>query len=270
MVLLGLAFFVVGAAIVFIVVHNSGGSSSSASADTVPVLVAKVDLAAGTQGEDVVSKVEVQNVSVPRRAADALTAPGQLSNQLLTRSFTKGEQITQSGLRARSLLTQSVKIPDGFEAVAVTTEFTAGGAGYIAPNDLVNVYAAFGEISPAATGAAAAAPLPYSTPHVELLLTNVRVLDVQTQVAPLNAQAATTGGQVAARPIANGTLTVLLAVKAIDAEKVIFVTNPNTSNVVYLSRVNDKNAPVDVTPGRDYYNIFDEEPGAAYQRSGPA
>ena len=102
MVLLGLAFFVVGAAIVFIVVRDDGGDDGVGS-DTVQVLVAKEDLAAGAVGEEILDKVEVRNINVNRKLADALTSPGQLSNQLLTRAFTQGEQIVQSGLRARSL-----------------------------------------------------------------------------------------------------------------------------------------------------------------------
>ncbi len=267
MVVLGVAFFVVGAAIVFLVAKDDDdGVGGSAAANRASVLVAKEDLASGQEGDSLFDKVELKEVRLVDRAADALTSPGQLSNHLLLRGFVKGEQIVQSGLRVQSLLAQTAPIPEGFEAVAITTDFTAGGAGYVAPGDLVNLFAVF----PLTKPIEGSPDLAYTTPRVEMMLTNVMVLDVQTEVAPYRSTA-TTGEQAAvgtsARPAASGSLTVLLAVKAVDAEKVIFAA---TQASTYLSLVGENNPPVDATTGRDHYNVLEEEPGVAYQRSGPA
>jgi pilus assembly protein CpaB len=277
MVLAGIAFFIVGAAIVFLVSRSDTASgSSSSAADTVDVLVAKDVINAGAKGNDVIAKglVVVEHVAPSDRLPDALVAPNQLSNATLTRTFAKGEQITQPGLSV-SALTKVVTIPDGFEAIAVSTDFVSGGAGYIAPGDLVNVYLDIPQVSPAQNGTGSpddVQPLPYSSPHSELLLTNVRVLDVSTMVAPFvgstSAASDSTDQTSTGRSTTQG-LTLLLAVAPADSEKLVFATNHG--NHLYMARVaGESAAPVTSTPGRDYYNIFQEEPGAAQSRSGTA
>src|SRR3954451_12391911 len=138
LVMAGIAFFVVGVIIVALLQRDSGSSSSSSSS-TVDVLVAKDDIAAGTNGEDATSKVEISRINASDKQPDALSTPSQLSNQIFTLKFAKGEQIRQGGLRQRSQVSQ-VPVPQGKEAVAVQVPFVPGGAGYLAPGDTVNVY----------------------------------------------------------------------------------------------------------------------------------
>lgn len=256
LVIAGIGFFIVGVAVVALLSRDSGSSQASAAPGTVDVLVAKEDLAAGANGDDVISKVEVHRISTSDRQPDALSTPSQLSNQILVAKFTRGEQIRSGGLKARSL-TPNVAVPDGKEAVAVSTSYVAGGAGYLAAGDHVNVY----EVMPASvTGAA-------QSPQTKLLLTNVKVLDVTPQVAALtgasNTNASDTG--VASRPSASSTITVLLALDSIDVEKVVFGSSTTGVNL-YLSRVADNAAPAGPTPGRTFDNIFAESPEAANAR----
>src|SRR5436190_151894 len=76
-------------------------------------------------------------------------------------------------------------------AVAVSVPFVNGGAGYLSPGDMVNVYQVIpGEVQGGID------------PHTQLLLTNVRVLDVQQQVAALNSTTAAAQAGVASRPAA--------------------------------------------------------------------
>jgi Flp pilus assembly protein CpaB len=277
MVLAGIAFFVVGAAIVFFVSRNSDGTSNraGASVDEVDVLIANQTVNAGAKGDDLIAKglVEVARVPAGDRLADALVTPNQLTNATFIRTFARGEQITQGGLSI-SPLAKVVTIPDGFEAIAVSTDFVAGGAGYIAPGDLVNVYADIPTVQAEASGTGQqsdAAPLPYSVPRSELLLTNVRVIDVSALVAPYvgSSPASSASDGVAPGRATSSGLTMLLAVSAIDSEKLVFATNHG--NKLYLTRVASEDAPpVEQTPGRDYYNEFQEEPGAAHNRSGTA
>lgn len=262
LVLAGIAFFVVGVVIVALLSRDDGNGSAR-PAGTVDVLIAKEDIAAGTNGDDVIANVEVRRVNSTDRQPDALSTPSQLSNQIFTLNFSKGEQIRSGGLKVRSI-SPSVQVPEGKEAIAVDVSFVAGGAGYLAPGDLVNVY----QVIPAAISAAPPAEeLPFSTPRTQLVLTNVRIIDVQQQVAALSgttAASAQTG--IVSRPTTTADhLTVLLALDATDAEKVIF-GSATTGVSLYLTRVGDQAAPSGPTPGRDYTNIFGESPEVAYAR----
>jgi Flp pilus assembly protein CpaB len=262
LVLAGIAFFVVGVVIVALLSRDSGNGPARA-AGTVDVLVAKEDIPAGTNGDDAITKVEVRRVNASDRQPDALSTPSQLSNQIFTLKFSKGEQIRSGGLKVRSI-SPSVQVPAGKEAIAVEVPFVAGGAGYLAPGDLVNVY----QVIPGPVkDLGGAAQLPYSTPRSQLVLTNVRVIDVQQQVAALGGTTPTTNQTgIVSRPAgAADRLTVLLALDAIDAEKVIFGSSSIGINL-YLTRVGDKAAPAGPTPGRDFFNIFGEEPQVANAR----
>jgi Flp pilus assembly protein CpaB len=262
LVIAGIAFFVVGVVIVALLSRDSG--STSKAAGTVDALFAKDDIPAGTNGDDAIPNVEVRRVNASDRQPDALSTPSQLSNQIFTLKFSKGEQIRSGGLKVRSI-SPSVQVPAGKEAVAIDVPFVAGGAGYLAPGDLVNVY----QVIPAqvaATGAGTA-NLASTTPRTQLLLTNVKVIDVQQQVAALSgATPATNQTGIVSRPAGTADhLTVLLALDAIDAEKVIFGSSTTGINL-YLTRVGDKAAPAGPTPGRDYSNILGEEPQVANTR----
>jgi Flp pilus assembly protein CpaB len=263
LVLAGIAFFVVGVVIVALLSRDNGNGSSRA-AGTVDVLIAKEDIPAGTNGDDVTSKVEVQRVNASDRQADALSTQSQLSNQIFRLKFSKGEQIRSGGLQVRSI-SPTVQVPDGKEAIAIDVPFVAGGAGYLAPGDLVNVYQVIpGPVQDVKGGPA---ELPYSTPRTQLLLTKVKVIDVQQQVASLGGttQPANQTG-VVSRPASSADhLTVLLALDAIDAEKVIFGSSTTGINL-YLTRVGDQAAASGPTPGRDYFNIFGESPELANAR----
>ncbi|MEY2455801.1 MAG: pilus assembly protein CpaB, partial [Acidimicrobiaceae bacterium] len=178
----GVACFVVGVAIVFLLARDDKSSPNPGSSSaTVPVLFAKEDIKQGTTGADAVAKVEVKQVAAAQRAADSLSSASELSTQLVVAAFGKGEQIRQGGLKRQSGQATSVPLAAGKEAVAVAIPFVPGGAGYVAAGNLVNVYQVIPDVvqTVSDTGQQVAAGLPFSTPRVELLLTNVRVLEVQ-------------------------------------------------------------------------------------------
>ena len=257
LVVAGIGFFIVGVVVVALLARDNGSSNTAAPSGTVDVLVAKEDIAAGTNGEEAIAKVEVRRVSSADRQPDALSTPSQLSNQILTAKFSRNEQIRSGGLKVRSI-TPSVQVPQGKEAVAVDVPFVAGGAGYLAPGDLVNVY----EVIPA--------PLQGETnvnaPRTQLLLTNVRVIDVQQQIASLTGASSAAQSGVASRPTTNAAnLTVLLALDPIDVEKVVFGSSSQGVNL-YLTRVADNAPAAGPTPGRTFDNLFAESPEAANTR----
>lgn len=260
LVIAGIGFFVVGVVVVALLSRDNGTSqASAASSGTVDVLVAKEDIPAGTTGEDASSKVEVRRISSADRQPDALSTPSQLSNEILTVKFTHNEQIRSAGLRVRSK-TPTVQVPQGKEAVAVSVPYVAGGAGYLAPGDLVNVY----EVIPAPVNGA---PTQLDAPRTQLLLTNVKVIDIDKQVASLTAaQDTATQTGVATRPASSSAnLTVLLALDPVDVEKVVFGSSTSGVNL-YLTRVADNAAPAGATPGRTFDNLFAESPDAANAR----
>lgn len=270
LVFAGIAFFVVGVAIVALLARDDNKGSSS-SPNSVDVLVAKEDIPAGTNGDDATTKVEVRRVNAADRQPDALSTPSQLSNQLFTLKFSKGEQVRSGGLKQRSI-SPTLQVPEGKEAVAVDVPFVAGGAGYLAPGDLVNVYQVIpGPVTDFTVPGGGEPRLPFSTPHTQLVLTNVRVLDVQQQVPALNSTTQSTPNQtgIVSRPAGSAAnLTVLLALDAIDTEKVIFgsaTTSPVTMQL-YLTRVGDNAPPSGPTPGRDFLNVYQESPEVANQR----
>jgi hypothetical protein len=64
---------------------------------------------------------------------------------------------------------------------------------------------------------------------------------------------------------AAGTVDVLVALDATDAEKVIFGSSTTGVNL-YLTRVGDKATASGPTPGRDFFNLFGESPEVANAR----
>ena len=190
-----------------------------------------------------------KEVAAGTQPAGALTSAAGLDNQIFTVAVDKGSIITSAQLATRSL--SNVKIPDGFDGVAVTVKYVNGGAGYIAPGDKVNVYGVFngdsnGGVDPAAT------PLP----RTELALTNVLVLDVsaqqETSVQSANANANANQTQTIGRQPLSTPLTYLLALKPTDVERMVQMT---TFADVYLSLTAD-NAPVaGDTPGVSGDNV---------------
>jgi Flp pilus assembly protein CpaB len=269
LVLLGLASFVLGLVAVYLITgdDDDGGGGGT---DRASVLVATEDIPAGALGDDVIASGAVQVIEIDRADAqvDALTSASQLSGSRLTQLFPEGEQIRLAGIA--SLGGPRAQIPEGFEAVALDIGFVAGGANTIAPNDRVNVYlqrsggvtASIDVDGNLAAGAGDA---------VQLLLTNVLVLDVPATAANLTISQPT---DPAAAGGASDSIVVIVAVDTIDAEKVIFGSSTD-GNELYLSRVrldDDGNPPPPAAgdpAGRSLENILTEAAADAFARSNP-
>ncbi len=249
-ILFGIAFFIVGGAIAYLVLNNDDGDSGSTQATgagaPATVLVANGDIPANTLGSDVIAQgllgtKEIDSTALP---VGALTSTAGLDNQIFTVGVGDGSVITSSQLATRSL--SNVKIPEGYDGVAVTMNYVNGGAGYIAPGDTVNVY---GVYSPASTGGIASEPVP----RTELALTNILVLDVSAQQATsvqnTNGQAAQSGQtdpNAVGRPPLGTPLTYLLALKPADVERMVQLSSFAD---VYLSLTADNAPAAGDTPG---------------------
>ena len=226
LLLTGALAFIVG---VGLVVGTLRGSSDATAADDLSssVLIAKEAIPPGISGEEAVQKglVVVKDVDPDKKVEDALSSVTQLKGRILDLGLAPGQQLRASQLRPQTLRGDSITIPAGKQGVAVQVPFVAGGAGYVGAGDRVNVY---GNITEGIDGGAV----------TKLVLQNVEVLDVSTEVAPRVA-----GEQERQTTTA---VTYLLALDANEAENVIYLAS---NAQLWLALAGD-NASLPPTSGR--------------------
>lgn len=244
-ILFGLAFLLVGGAIVWLIVSDGDDDSVAASdGPTVSVLVAKDDIPANTVGTDAIERglLETKEIAVSAQPADAISSATALENRIFAVDVGKGSTISNSQLVTRSVT--NLKVPEGYDGIAVTVQTVAGGAGSIAPGDQVNVYGLY-RTAEDTTDAGLTSEIP--VPRTELALTNVTVLAVDRQ-AETAAQRAAQPADGEAQPAPPEALTFLLALTPTDAERVIHLT---AFADIYLGLTAEDAPPVGDTPGVD-------------------
>jgi Flp pilus assembly protein CpaB len=263
MVLLGIAFLVVGVVLVYLVTKDDGGGDSAGSS-AVRVVVPTADIPAGTLADEVTDKLKEVEVTQAERLPDAVGSIVSLKGAVFSTGFAKNQQITSSGIRIANV--RGLEVPAGYEAVAVQVDFVAGAAEYVGPGDKINLYAVTAKESCFTIGPAGeekTISCPYSTPRAELLLTNVDVLDVSNQQQARVAQTTTQEGQQPGVRSSGESITYLLALKTVDVEKVIFQASFQS---LYATLVAKDAPPAGPTSGRDFTNILEEEPNVAFNR----
>jgi Flp pilus assembly protein CpaB len=241
LVLLGIAFFVVGGLIVYLITNDD--DDDGAAAEKVQVVIATTDVSAGDLADDLIEENKLRAVEVDptRLVAGAVGSLNQLQGATFTQNFASNQQITLAGVQLAN--NRTFTIPEGFDAVAVQLEFVPGVAAYVSPGDHINLYGSVGGRS-------------------ELLLTNVEVLDVDLTIPPRRGSATDPGSTTAAQRPSGSAVTYLLALRVDDVEKVVFLTENDGG--LYASLVPDEAAPAGPTPGRTGSDIFEEEPNAAF------
>ncbi len=240
LVVLGIAFFVLGVAIVFLLLRDDDDVvAPGADAQTARVLVATQDIPPGTPGSEVLDQgwVELRTIEAGEVEPGALTSRSALAGRTIGVQIPRDAQVTQGRLRSPALREAVISIPDGKEAVAIQVPFVPGVAGYVSQGDFVNLYT----VMRSGPGA----------PVTKLIVHNVEVLDVSTEVAP-RAATARDGDQAAGERPAGQQITYLLALDPVQAEQVIF--HQSVENL-YLSLV-PQGAPEVPTPGRTYENAL--------------
>lgn len=274
LVLLGLASFVLGLVAVYLITgDDDDGGGGGGGGDTIEVVVATEDLAAGALGQDAIDSgsVELQRVDRADLQPDAVTTLSELSASALVTAVFDGEQIRRSSLRSISIA--RAEIPEGFEAVAVEIDFVAGGADQIQRGDRVNIFLVIpGPLQVSGIGedgTALAVPPPYNTPRAELLLTNVEVLNRTEPTAALQTQTTTPTGT--ATTTTGSSVVYELALRTVDVEKVIYATTA-AGNEIYLSRVRldeegNPSPPAGPTTGVDFVNILAVEADQAFREA---
>jgi Flp pilus assembly protein CpaB len=252
LVLLGIAFFVVGSLSVYLLTNDDGNSSSgNGTAAPVTVVVGTEDIPAGSLADDLITAGKLHTIEIPaaQLTPGAIQSLNQLAGAEFVQGFAKEQQIISTGLKLQN---RTFKIPEGYEAVAVQIDFVAGAAGYVNPGDRINLYGLY-------TTATASRP----APRAELLLTNVEVLDVDLTIPPRRGTSPSDPTQATAQRASGTTVTYLLALRTTDAEKVIFTTEFAS---FYATLTADKAPPAGPTPGRDAGSVLDEEPNVAANR----
>jgi len=225
LLMIGALAFLLGAALVLGALR--GGTDAKASGKVgSTVLVAKSAIPAGTTGDVAVQQglVVAREVKPADRAGDALSSTADLSGRTLDVAVAPGQQLRASLLRPPTLRAASIKIPEGKQGVAVQLPFVAGGAGYVAAGDHVNVYGNLTKDE--------------STPMTKLVLGNIQVLDVSSEVAPR-----VTGNEDRATGAA---VTYLLALDPNEAEQVIYLA----ANAQLWMALVGTEAPLPPTSGR--------------------
>jgi Flp pilus assembly protein CpaB len=225
LLMIGALSFLLGAALV--VGALRGGTDAKASGKVgSTVLVAKSAIPAGTTGDVAIQHglVVARDVKPADRAGDALSSTADLAGRTLDVAVAPGEQLRASLLRPPTLRAASIKIPEGKQGVAVQLPFVAGGAGYVAAGDHVNIYGNLTKDE--------------ATPVTKLVLGNVQVLDVSSEVAPRVA-----GNEDRAT---GTTVTYLLALDPNEAEQVIYLA---ANAQVWMALVGTE-APLPPTSGR--------------------
>lgn len=238
LVILGIAFFALGAAIVFLLVRDDTSSVSAGAAGApTQVLVATGDIPAGTTGDQVVAEglVQAKEFAPGQVAPGAITSTALLAGQTVASDIGKGAQLTSSSLRASQVRGASVAIPEGKQGVALQLDFVPGVGGYVGAGDRVNVYSVVRNGVPDPQNPDEAP----CNPRVRLFLSNVEVLDVSSEVAPRRAVADQEQVRVTGEPI-----TYLMALDPMEAERVIFMTSNES---LYLALAG-KDAPPASTP----------------------
>jgi Flp pilus assembly protein CpaB len=228
LVVIGVVLFIAGGAIAF--VSAASGNKTKTPAATVaaintPVVVAKANIPAGTTGQEMVSQGLVAISSIPQKqyVATDLTTVSQLNDEVLNAAVTKGHAVS-SNLLIPS--TTAVTLPQGMDAITVTTTGAEGLAGYLQPGSRVDVYANITKLSTVPASAAATVPVPCT----ELAMTNIEVIDVSTTAPSLSAHAASASRDVP------GSETLLLAVTPDQAQTVTFLTQNETLSVVQTQK----------------------------------
>jgi Flp pilus assembly protein CpaB len=242
LVLLGIAFFVVGGIIVYVLTNDDDGDKTG-SGSPVTVIVAANDIAAGSIADEMIDQGNLKEKEVPadQVVPGAVQSINQLQGATFVQGFADGQQVTAAGLQN---LGRTFEVPAGYEAIAVQLDFVGGGAGYVGVGDRINIYGAYNDRYPLMT----------QKPHGELIVTNVEVLDVSLNIPARRGQAVE---DPSTQRASSDSVTYLLALKTEDVERVVFTTE---FHALYATLTAPDAPPAGPTPGRDGDNIFEIEP----------
>ena len=119
-------------------------TDAATSPEMVNVIVAKQDIAGGTQLTPLLSQGAFTTQAIPEDALvqGAVTQLSQLDGQQSATSILAGEQISPGRLRGDQELGGGLlEIPEGHEAVTISLDASRSGGGFVRSGDHVTIYA---------------------------------------------------------------------------------------------------------------------------------
>jgi pilus assembly protein CpaB len=141
--ILAVVLGLIGAVLVYVTVSGGGGSSSKATGDQMPVVVAKVDIAARTK--ITASMVDVKLVPESDRALLAYGETENVVGQITRFPIVAGEQVLSNKIvplaGSTSLASQSLSfvVPEGKRAIAIEVSQVVAAGGLVLPGDYVDI-----------------------------------------------------------------------------------------------------------------------------------
>jgi pilus assembly protein CpaB len=257
--ILAVVLGLIGAVLVYITVSGGGGSSGSASGDQLPVVVAKVDIAARTK--ITASMVEVKLVPESDRA---LLAYGEIENVLeqVTRfPIVAGEQVLSNKIvplsGTTSLASQSLSfvVPDGKRAIAINVSQVVAAGGLVLPGDYVDILVVYDVEIGSGDNAEVLEAFMVDTimQNIEILAVSQTIVDTVTQRdSTANADGSTTtvstGGHRARNSESDpdpAAVTVTLALTPQDAQKLFLAESNGTIRLSVRPFGEDGDQPVE-------------------------
>jgi pilus assembly protein CpaB len=222
--------------------------------EMVPALVARNVIPKGTPGKTAVDQGLFTTKKVPRAAVpdSVLTSDTGLSGLVASASIAKGQFVVRDSFVAASQVDGfSTTVKAGKQAISLSVDTTHGVAGFIQPNDSINMLVSL-DIDNKASKAG-----PQST--TAFLIPGLRVLAVGTTTAAASKPAATTDGTTQATQaptVEKGLITVEATPR--QAEQIATAMNGGTIMLTLNPPsfdVKDFKTPQEIV---EAYNLFDQ------------
>jgi pilus assembly protein CpaB len=172
-------------AAIFAYVNGVKNDHAATATNTVSVIVAKQDIPAGTNLDELVSSGAFTTLQVPQDAVvpGAVTSLSQLSGQVTSLPIVSNEQIPAGRLVGTAQLGGGILgIPKGFEAVTIPLDASKSAGAVLQRGDHVTVYATFNS---APGGLAATVSL---VPDTQVLQFDTTTNDVTLALKPYDGQ----------------------------------------------------------------------------------
>ncbi len=219
--------------------------------ELVPALVAKNVIPKGTPGKTAVDEGLFETKKVPRDAVpdSVLTSDDGLNGLVASSQIAKGQFVVRDSFVAPSQVDGfSTTVKDGKQAMSLSVDDTHGVAGFIQPNDSINMLVTL-DIAP--DGAA-----PGQAKVTAFVIPGLRVLAVGTTTASSEAKTNTTDTTAAATQQQKGLITVEVTPR--QAEQIAQAMNVGTISLTLNPPdfdAKDFKTPQEIV---DAYNLFDQ------------
>jgi len=226
--LIGAIFLVALGTVALVQYVSTAEDRALAGEELVEVLVVNAPVPAGTAANELQSFVQLESVPVKVQAAGALASIGDADGMVVKVDLVEGEQLTATRLVPSEEFNQlmartgrgggTVSVPEGLLEVTIPLDPIRTVGGTVRPGDTVGLIASFtsgaggGGVDPAAAGSETSGFIVHKK-----LVTNVQGAPVEDPTREATAADRT--------PIPAGSLLVTLAVRAEEAERIVFASS---------------------------------------------